>query len=265
MVELVEPRGRSRAAENHYDVMDSPAIKALPVAECAADDCALFMWSVNSMLPQALDVIAAWGFAFKTVAFTWAKLTPSGAGWHMGMGYWTRQNTKSCLLGVRGKPQRRDRGVRELVVSERREHSRKPDDVARSIERLVDGPYLRIVRPQVAPRMVLVGQRNLTLQSASGGALVSDRTSDHAGISRSDWDRPELAAAKAPTRFQCDAAYRVSLRAGTDGRRSSRNKSHQALRLSGGRVNCDLRGSIAAGKSDHGDARQLAVRQDCHR
>lgn len=142
---------QTRATSNHYALMDLEGIKALPVAECAADDCALFMWSVNSMLPQALDVMASWGFAFKTVAFTWAKRTPSGAGWHLGMGYWTRQNTKSCLLGVRGKPQRRDRGVRELVVSERREHSRKPNDVARSIERLVDGPYLELFARETRP------------------------------------------------------------------------------------------------------------------
>jgi N6-adenosine-specific RNA methylase IME4 len=142
---------QTRAASNHYAVMDLDGIKALPVAELAADDCALFMWAINSMLPQALDVIEAWGFTYKTVAFTWAKRTPSGAGWHMGLGYWTRQNTESCLLGVRGKPQRRDRGVRELVVSERREHSRKPDSVARSIEALVPGPYLELFARETRP------------------------------------------------------------------------------------------------------------------
>jgi N6-adenosine-specific RNA methylase IME4 len=148
---------QTRAASKHYAVMDLDAIKALPVAELAADDCACFMWSINSMLPQALDVMASWGFAFKTVAFTWAKRTPSGAGWHMGMGYWTRQNTESCLLGVRGKPQRRDRGVRELVVDSRREHSRKPDSIARSIEALVPGPYLELFARESRPEWACWG------------------------------------------------------------------------------------------------------------
>jgi N6-adenosine-specific RNA methylase IME4 len=135
---------QTRAASNHYAVMDLAAIKALPVALIAADDCALFMWAINSMLPQALDVMAAWGFSFKTVAFTWAKRTPTDGAWHMGLGYWSRQNTESCLLGTRGKPRRLDRGVRELIVEPRREHSRKPDSVACSIERLVAGPYLEL-------------------------------------------------------------------------------------------------------------------------
>ena len=142
---------QTRAASNHYGVMDLDAIKALPVASIADDDCACFMWSVNSMLPQALDVMAAWGFTFKTVAFTWAKRTPSDAGWHFGLGYWSRQNTESCLLGTRGKPKRLDRGVRELVVEPRREHSRKPDLVARSIERLIAGPYLELFARETRP------------------------------------------------------------------------------------------------------------------
>jgi N6-adenosine-specific RNA methylase IME4 len=107
---------QTRAAESHYDVMDLDAIKALPVADLAAPDCACFMWSINSMLPEALAVMEAWGFKYKTIAFSWAKRTPSGEAWHMGLGYWTRQNTEHCLLGTRGKPRRLDRGVRELVV-----------------------------------------------------------------------------------------------------------------------------------------------------
>jgi N6-adenosine-specific RNA methylase IME4 len=142
---------QTRAASNHYAVMSLDDIKALPVADLAAPDCVLFMWAINSMLPQALDVIEAWGFTYKTVAFTWAKRTPSDSGWHFGLGYWTRQNTESCLLATRGKPKRRDCGVRELVVGERREHSRKPDAVAHSIERLVDGPYLELFARETRP------------------------------------------------------------------------------------------------------------------
>jgi N6-adenosine-specific RNA methylase IME4 len=79
--------------------MDLPAIKGLPVTDWAAPDCALFLWSINSMLPQALAVIEAWGFTYKTISFTWAKRTPRDSGWHFGLGYWTRQNTESHRLG----------------------------------------------------------------------------------------------------------------------------------------------------------------------
>src|SRR3546814_13306438 len=80
------------------------------------------------MLPHALEVIDAWGFKFKTVAFTWAKRSTTGRAWHTGLGYWTRQNTEQCLLATRGKPKRIARNVQQLVVAPRREHSRKPED-----------------------------------------------------------------------------------------------------------------------------------------
>src|SRR3546814_11954276 len=83
------------------------------------------MWCVNPMLPHALEVIDAWGFKFKTVAFTWAKRSTTGRAWHTGLGYWTRQNTEQCLLATRGKPKRIARNVPQLVVAPRREHSRK--------------------------------------------------------------------------------------------------------------------------------------------
>ena len=137
-------KGKGRSAEAHYDVMDLNAIKALPVVDRAADDCALFLWGVNSMLPQALAVIEAWGFTFKTTAFTWAKSTKNGAGFRIGMGYWTRQATESCLLATRGRPKRLHADVCELIVAPRREHSRKPDEAYERIERLVAGPYMEL-------------------------------------------------------------------------------------------------------------------------
>ncbi len=72
--------------------MSLDAITAMPAAEWAADDCALFLWGVNSMLPRALVVIEARGFAYKTVAFTWAKRTARDSGRHFGLGYWTAEH-----------------------------------------------------------------------------------------------------------------------------------------------------------------------------
>jgi N6-adenosine-specific RNA methylase IME4 len=61
-----------------------------------------------------------------------------------GLGYWTRANPEQCLLATRGKPPRKAKDVRRLVVDRRREHSRKPDVVRDRIERLVDGPYMEL-------------------------------------------------------------------------------------------------------------------------
>src|SRR3546814_13246928 len=99
------------------------------------------MWCVNPMLPHALEVIDAWGFKFKTVAFTWAKRSTTGRAWHTGLGYWTRQNTEQCLLATRGKPKRIARNVPQLVVAPLREHSRKPDDLHPYAHRNITGPY----------------------------------------------------------------------------------------------------------------------------
>jgi N6-adenosine-specific RNA methylase IME4 len=137
-------KGKGRSAEAHYDCMSLADLKALPVADWAAPDCALFLWATDPSLPQALGVIEAWGFAYKTVAFTWAKTTKDGAGFPIGCGYWTRANPEQCLLATRGRPQRLSRAVPQLILAPRREHSRKPDQVYERIEALVPGPYLEL-------------------------------------------------------------------------------------------------------------------------
>jgi N6-adenosine-specific RNA methylase IME4 len=61
-----------------------------------------------------------------------------------GLGFWTRANPEPCLLATRGKPHRCSASVRKLIVSPRREHSRKPDEVYERIEALCQGPYLEL-------------------------------------------------------------------------------------------------------------------------
>ena len=122
--------------------MSLPEIQALPIQDIADDNCALFLWATDPLLPQAIDLIQKWGFNYKTVAFYWCKLNRSSPlewwgerDFFTGMGYWTRANPEICLLGTRGKPVRKSASVRRLVVAPRREHSRKPDVVA---DRIVD-------------------------------------------------------------------------------------------------------------------------------
>ncbi len=63
-------KGMGRSAEQHYPTMGVENIKALPVADLAAEDCVLFLWATFPMLKEALEVAEAWGFTYKTVAFT---------------------------------------------------------------------------------------------------------------------------------------------------------------------------------------------------
>jgi len=144
-------KGTGRNAISHYDCLDFETLASLPVAECAADDCALFLWATDPLLPRAFELIRAWGFEYKTVAFYWVKLNSAAkhdADYFTGLGYWTRANPEQCLLATRGKPTRQAKDVRRLVVEKRREHSRKPDCVRDRIERLVAGPYLELFSRQ---------------------------------------------------------------------------------------------------------------------
>lgn len=139
----VDERPSQRSGEHHYGVMNATDIGKMPVTELAAKDCALFMWATMPLLPEALKLMTDWGFEYKTNAFTWVKTYPNG-GLFVGMGYWTRSNPEICLLGTRGKPKRKARGVEEVVFEQVGKHSSKPETAAHRIERLVDGPYLEM-------------------------------------------------------------------------------------------------------------------------
>ena len=127
---------------HHYSGMSVDDIKALPVRNLAADDAVLFIWVTYPFLREGLDVIEAWGFKYKTIAFQWVKTYPSGSDF-FGLGRWTRGNTEPCLLGVKGKPKRCDSGISQIIRSRVREHSRKPDVVREKIVQLM-GNYPRV-------------------------------------------------------------------------------------------------------------------------
>ena len=134
-------KGKGKSPEKHYPTMTFDELAALSIP--AADDCAMFMWSIDTHIPEALRLIDAWGFTYKTVAFTWMKTTKDGQP-DFGMGYWTRKSSELCLLATQGKPDRLSQSVRQGVLEPRREHSRKPDCVYDRIEKLVSGPYLEM-------------------------------------------------------------------------------------------------------------------------
>lgn len=136
-------RGAGRSASKHYPCMSLNAIQALPVRDIVDTDCVLFLWATYPMLQYALSVIPAWGFTYKTVAFTWIKLTRSNTP-ATGLGYWTRSNAEICLLGTRGHPQRRAKNVHQVILSQRRKHSQKPDEQYARIVQLVPGPYIEL-------------------------------------------------------------------------------------------------------------------------
>ncbi|MFQ5774010.1 MAG: MT-A70 family methyltransferase [Kiloniellaceae bacterium] len=117
----------------------------------AAPDCALFLWASSPLLPQAFAVIEAWGFAYRTLAFCWAKTGRARAGFVAGKGYWTRAGAELCLLATRGAPVRLAADVDQLIAAPRGRHSEKPPQTHARIERLVAGPYLELFARRPRP------------------------------------------------------------------------------------------------------------------
>ena len=116
------------AAENHYPTMSIDELCALPVAELAAKDSALFMWATFPQLPEALRLIRAWGFTYKSVAFVWLKKNKKADSWFYGLGFWTRANAEICLLATKGHPKRQAADIHQFIISPIEAHSKKPDE-----------------------------------------------------------------------------------------------------------------------------------------
>lgn len=141
-------KGGHKSASAHYDTQTSSWVENLPVAQVCKPDCCLFLWATWPTLPDALKVIEAWGFTYKTLGFDWIKLVKSQTP-RMGLGYWTRSNSEPCLFATRGKPQRLDKGVSQIIECGIGRHSEKPLETYERIERLVAGPYLEMfARPE---------------------------------------------------------------------------------------------------------------------
>lgn len=130
-------KGKGRSAESHYPTMEKKAIQQLPVPKISAANSVLFLWVTAPCLIEGIELIHAWGFTYKTVAFTWVKQNKRSDGIFMGMGYYTRANAEYCLLATRGKVlERNSRSVSSVVVSHVERHSKKPNEVRHRIEEL---------------------------------------------------------------------------------------------------------------------------------
>lgn len=126
-----------RGACYKYSVLDTKGIGALPINNIADDDCVLFMWATFPMLPDAFEVMKAWGFKYKTVAFVWTKTNKKADTDFFGMGNWTRANAEIVLLGIKGKPKRISAAIRQIVRSPIMRHSEKPNEVRERIVALM--------------------------------------------------------------------------------------------------------------------------------
>lgn len=134
----------SFSLDHEYQTQPLEWIKNLPIDLIADEDCALFMWAVSPQLPEAIDVIKAWGFEYKTIAFVWNKVTTKGAE-VSNLGRWTMGNVELCLLATRGHPKRIRKDIKQLVKAQRTKHSKKPTVVRERIVQLIgDVPRIEL-------------------------------------------------------------------------------------------------------------------------
>lgn len=175
--------GMDRAADNHYPTMDLDAIKALDVP--AADDCALFLWATAPMLPEALAVMAAWGFTYKS-QIIWNKD-------RIGTGYWARNKHELLLIGTRGDvpapaPGTQPASVIDAPVSA---HSAKPLEFHEIIERI----YPTLPKLEMFARTARLGWQSWGAEAEQDSSGTSSRQTDMADVGTPP---PTLAALSSP-------------------------------------------------------------------
>lgn len=154
------------STENHYPTMKPAEIKALPITDICDTPSVLFMWVTWPNLPLGLEVIDAWGFEYKTLAWTWLKTTNDGKKLRFGIGNYTRSNSEPCLLAFKrpfserlNRPLKHgeripvaDHSVPSWIMSPRRKHSQKPDQQYDYINRLYpDLPKVELFARQIWP------------------------------------------------------------------------------------------------------------------
>lgn len=151
--ETFSDKGLKKSAQAHYPCMETEDIKKLPVQFCAEENCLLWLWATAPMLTDAFEVLAAWGFTYKTMGVwhkrskTWGPgcKNPKSA---FGGGYILRSASEPYLIGTRGKPKIESRSVRNVIEAAVREHSRKPEQAYKDCELLCSGPKLELFARQ---------------------------------------------------------------------------------------------------------------------
>ena len=128
-------------ANKPNNTMSTPDICELPIPRICTDDAICFMWATFPNIDEALKVMRAWGFEYKTAAFVWVKKNSKSNSLFWGMGAYTRANAEVCLLGVKKKTKAKQRvkvhNIHQIIESPIERHSKKPDETRIRIEALL--------------------------------------------------------------------------------------------------------------------------------
>ena len=146
---------------NRYGTLDLEKIKSLPVVHLLKDTAHLYLWVPNALLPEGIEVLRAWGFQYKS-NIVWHKIRKDGGPDGRGVGFYFRNTTELILFGVRGKNVRTlapGRSQVNIIKTQKREHSRKPDELYPIIEACSPGPFLELFARGPRPRWTVWGNQ----------------------------------------------------------------------------------------------------------
>lgn len=117
----------------------------LPLPQLSLPQSHLYLWVPNALLLEGLEIMRRWGFTYKT-NLVWYKVRKDGGPDGRGVGFYFRNVTEMVLFGVRGSLRTLPPGRRQvnIIVNQKREHSRKPDELYDIIERCSPGPYIEL-------------------------------------------------------------------------------------------------------------------------
>ena len=131
---------------SRYPTLSLGQIMDIPVEAAVTEPAHLYLWVPNALLAEGLEVMARWGFTYKT-NLVWYKVRKDGGPDRRGVGFYFRNVTELILFGIRGKNARTlppGRSQENIITSRKREHSRKPDEQYDLIEACSEGPYLEM-------------------------------------------------------------------------------------------------------------------------
>jgi N6-adenosine-specific RNA methylase IME4 len=131
-----EDSGARGGVDHHYRTMTIPEIVAMPVHELAWPNAHLYLWTTNTHLEVAFKVMRAWGFTYKTT-ITWDKEK-------IGNGHYFRGQTEHALFGIRGRAPILARNIPTIFRAPRGEHSEKPNEFFRIVDRASPGPKVSL-------------------------------------------------------------------------------------------------------------------------
>ena len=158
---------------HRYPTLTQQDILELPVAQLADDTAHLYLWVPNALIAEGLEVMKHWGFTYKT-NLVWYKTRKDGGPDGRGVGFYFRNVTELILFGVRGSMRtlKPGRTQTNIIVKQRREHSRKPDEQYPLIESCSPGPFVELFARNAQPGWKAWGNQ---IDKESGEVVPLDR------------------------------------------------------------------------------------------